>query len=55
MRQINLDMQRPGADCKELISMTTTALSNETLEHLFLSTQQNNIQVSIEYAIRKPL
>jgi len=53
MRQLNLDMQEPGADCKELISMTTAALSNETLEHLFVSTQQNNIQVSIEYAVER--
>ena len=46
-------MQLSGADCKDLISRTTAALSNETLEHLFVSTQKNNIEVCIEYAIKR--
>jgi len=46
-------MQISGADCKDLIFETTAALSNKTLEQLFVSTQQNNIHVCIEYAIKR--
>ena len=46
-------MQLPGADCKDLIFRTSAALSNETLEQLFISVQQNNLQICIEYTIRK--
>ena len=49
----NLDMQFPGADCRDLVSITTDALSNVTLEQLFVSTQQNNLQICIQYAIKR--
>ena len=46
-------MQFPGADCRDLVARTTAALSNVTLEQLFVSTQQNNLQTCIQYAIKR--
>jgi len=49
------NMQLPGADCKDLILRSSAALSNEILEQLFVSVQQNNLEICIEYAIRKAI
>jgi len=46
-------MHEPGADCKDLIETTTDALSSEELQQLFLSTQQNNVEVCIKYGIKR--
>ena len=44
-------MQNPTSDCSELLKKTAAALSDETVLQLFLTVQQNNLSLSIEYAI----
>jgi len=46
-------MHEPGADCKDLIETTADALSSEELQQLFISTQQNNVEVCIKYGIKR--
>ena len=46
-------MHKPGADCKDLIEKTTAALSTEELKQLFLSTQQNHVELCIIYGIKR--
>ncbi|KAJ7110559.1 hypothetical protein C8R44DRAFT_634111 [Mycena epipterygia] len=47
------DMQAKDSNCDELIGKTAKALSNDTLKLLFVSVQQNNIDLCIEYAALK--
>ena len=42
-------MHEPGAGCNDLIEKTTAALSSENLQQLFISTQQNNIELCVIY------
>ncbi|KAJ6455151.1 hypothetical protein C8R45DRAFT_594438 [Mycena sanguinolenta] len=46
------DMRMEQSDCIDLINKTAHALSDETLKLLFVSVQQNNIDVCIYYAMR---
>ena len=46
-------MHEPGGDCTELIKKTADALSGEKLQQLFLSTQQNNVELCLEYGMRR--
>ena len=46
-------MDKPGADCKDLIDKTTAALSSEELQQFFLSTQQNNVELCIKYGVKR--
>ena len=46
-------MHVSGADCSALIEKTTAALSSENLQQLFLSTQQNNIELCIIYGVKR--
>jgi hypothetical protein len=45
-------MHEPGGNCNELIKKTADALSSEELQELFLSTQQNNVELCVEYGVR---
>ena len=46
-------MHVSGADCSGLIEKTTAALSSENLQQLFLSTQQNNIELCVIYGVKR--
>ena len=46
-----LDMYKADANCYELTEKTATAIDNDTLKHLFVSTQQNNLMLCIKYAV----
>jgi len=46
-------MHEPGADCNDLIKKTTGTLSSEELQQLFLSTQQNSLDLCVEYEIKR--
>ena len=46
-------MHEPGAGCNDLIEKTTAALSSENLQRLFLSTQQNNIELCVIYGVKR--
>jgi hypothetical protein len=46
-------MQNEDADCSTLIKETATAIDNDALQLLFVSVQQNNLDLSAEYAVSK--
>jgi hypothetical protein len=45
-------MRKETSSCMELIEKTADALTDETLKLLFVSVQQNNIDLRIRYAVR---
>ncbi|KAJ7220341.1 GTP-binding protein [Mycena pura] len=47
------DMRQDISSCNELIATTANALTDDRLRLLFVSVQQNNIDVCIEYALRQ--
>jgi len=42
------DMDKEGAQCSEIIELTTIALGNATLKWLFVTVQQTNLKLRIE-------
>ena len=44
-------MQNPTSDCSELLQKTAAILSDDTILQLFLTVQQNDVSLSIKYAI----
>ncbi|KAG6325794.1 hypothetical protein ID866_13295 [Astraeus odoratus] len=46
-------MHEETADCTVLMKYTANALTNEGLQNLVISTQQNNIALNIEFAVKK--
>jgi len=49
------DMRAETSSCNELIEKTADALNEDTLKLLFVSVQENNINLSIRYAVRDAL
>ncbi|KAJ6455162.1 hypothetical protein C8R45DRAFT_1065056 [Mycena sanguinolenta] len=49
------DMRMEQSDCVDLINKTANALSDDTLKLLFVSVQQNNIDICIYYAVNDVL
>ncbi|KAF7350070.1 GTP-binding protein [Mycena venus] len=49
------DMREKASSCNELIEKTANALTDDTLRLLFVSVQQNNIYLCIQYAIEASL
>ncbi|KAJ6585478.1 hypothetical protein B0H19DRAFT_925856 [Mycena capillaripes] len=47
------DMREETSDCKELIEKTADALSDATLKLLFVSVQQNNIDLCIRHVMKE--
>ncbi|KIM31993.1 hypothetical protein M408DRAFT_63884 [Serendipita vermifera MAFF 305830] len=47
------DMDKGGSDCNDLLAQTAGALDDEFLENLLVSTQQNNLELSIEYSFKR--
>ncbi|KAG2072219.1 hypothetical protein BDR04DRAFT_1153482 [Suillus decipiens] len=47
------DMNKDGADCGPLIQCTAGTLDNDVLQRLFISTQQTNLELCMEYALRR--
>jgi len=45
------DMNKPDADCYNLMEKTAAALTNNVLQTIFVSTQQNSLQLCIEYSV----
>ena len=46
-------MNKEDADCTALISGTAEALDNEVLETLLVSAQQVNLEICVDYAVRR--
>ncbi|KAG6815341.1 hypothetical protein H0H93_010101 [Arthromyces matolae] len=49
------DMNLPEADCSELLEVTAAALDDDTLQLLFVATQQANLKLCTTHAIDKLL
>ncbi|KAE9387337.1 GTP-binding protein [Gymnopus androsaceus JB14] len=47
------DMNKPEAKCPELTAQTAAVLDGKVLQQLFVSTQQNNLELCIEYAVKQ--
>ncbi|KAG9055297.1 hypothetical protein FS842_002550 [Serendipita sp. 407] len=47
------DMNMEGSKCGELMERTTSSLDDEVLQQLFVSTQRNNVEVCISYAMER--
>ncbi|KAG2124682.1 hypothetical protein DEU56DRAFT_744440 [Suillus clintonianus] len=47
------DMDKDDADCGPLIKLTAGTLDSEVLQQLFVSTQQTNLELCIEYAVER--
>ena len=46
-------MNQEGADCVPLLRCTSEALDDVELQKLVISTQQANIVLNIEYAVKR--
>ena len=46
-------MHETGGDCSDLIGKTATALCNEQLQQLFLSTQENDVELCVKYGVER--
>jgi len=44
-------MNKPNADCYNLLEKTAAALTNNVLQAIFVSTQQNSLQLCIRYSV----
>ena len=49
----NTDMQKEDTDCSALINETAAAIDNDALKLLFVSVQQNNLDLCIENALSR--
>ena len=47
------EMHEPGGNCNELMKKTVDALSSEQLQDFFVSTQPNNLDLCVEYGIKR--
>lgn len=45
-------MEKANGDCVELVECTAYVLDSDTLQAIFVSTQQANLELSMKYAIR---
>jgi len=48
-----VEMEKDDADCGPLLECTTGALGEEAMQMLLISTQQTNLALCIEYAVKK--
>ena len=46
------DMNKPDANCLHLIERTAAALTNNVLQALFVSTQQNSLKLCVQYGLK---
>lgn len=46
-------MDKAEAKCPELTAQTAAVLDDEVLQQLFVSMQQNNLELCIEYAVKR--
>ena len=47
------DMDKPETDCRELTQTVAAVLGDDNLKWLFVSTQQNNLELCIELAVER--
>jgi len=54
--QINsrvIDMNKPEADCGRLVDTVAAVLDNTNLQRLFVSTQRNNLELCMKFAVER--
>ena len=47
------DMDKPETDCRELTETIAAVLDNVNLQRLFVSTQRNNLEICMKYAVKQ--
>ena len=47
------EMDKPEADCCQLMRTVASVLDNNNLQRLFVSTQRNNLELCMEWAVRR--
>ena len=47
------DMNMPDKDCHGLVEKTAAVLDDDNLQLLFVSSQQNSLELCITYAIKQ--
>ncbi|KAF8801440.1 hypothetical protein BYT27DRAFT_7198228 [Phlegmacium glaucopus] len=47
------DMNKPQADCHQLVDTVAAVLNNTNLKRLFVSMQRNNLELSIKYVVER--
>jgi hypothetical protein len=45
-------MDKQGSNCQELIEKTASSIDDDVLQLLFVSVQQTNLKMCIQYAIQ---
>jgi hypothetical protein len=50
---IILEMDKDNADCGPLLEGTTSALGEEAMQMLLISTQRTNLALCIKYAVKR--
>ena len=48
-----LEMEKDTADCVPLLEITTSALGEEAMQMLLISTQRTNMALCVKYAVEK--
>jgi hypothetical protein len=46
-------MEKESADCGQLVECTTSALGEEAMKMLLISTQRTNMALCIKHAVKK--
>jgi len=49
------DLDKPETDCRELTDTVASVLDDDNLQQLFVSTQRNNLELCIKFAMEKVL
>ncbi|KAF9459650.1 hypothetical protein BDZ94DRAFT_1171259 [Collybia nuda] len=50
-----LELNQPHTTCHDLVKHTAAVLTSKNLQALFISTQQNSLELAMEYSIRCPI
>ena len=48
-----IDMNKPEADCSQLVDTVAAVLDNTNLQRLFVSTQRNNLELCIKFTMER--
>jgi len=48
-----IDMNKPEADCGRLLDTVAAVLDDTNLQRLFVSTQRNNLELCMKYAVER--
>lgn len=49
---LSLELDKPDVNCESLLKCTAAVLDGDRLQAIFISTQQNSLELQIEYSTR---